>query len=120
MASSRSLKKPGSSSYAFDSMNMAAQEFLNTIGNINESTTSDFLNNPMKALRNPATEATLRKAFMENSYDEEDYLLKNTYALKEFKQERNDMFENAFDMLQETAASATNRINPILKITSLK
>ena len=114
MASSRSLKKPGSSSYAFDSMNMAAQEFLNTIGNINESTTSDFLNNPMKALRNPATEATLRKAFMENSYDEEDYLLKNTYALKEFKQERNDMFENAFDMLQETAASATNRINPMI------
>ena len=116
MPSNRSIKKPGSSTYGYDAMTAFAESYLNTLHNINEMTQGNIMYNPMKSLNDPRTETTLRNAFMEGCYDEKDFMLKDKYALKEFKDERNFMFENSFDMLKETAATANNKINPLLSI----
>lgn len=104
--------------YQSDPISEFANDFLNTVHNINEGAQLDFFRDPSRALGNATVEQTLRNYFLSECYDSStqngvDPFLQTAAQVSNFKKERGYMFENCIDSMRESA-SAVNTINPMV------
>lgn len=102
--------------YASDSMHALAEQFTDIVSGALDESGLDIYSEPSKFFMHDSTKDSLRRMFIENSYDPEDPKFKNNpEAVMEHEEMMGALFENDCEAIMENAPLGT--FNPTIGIS---